>query len=418
MNFKTRLVKLERWLARRCCAVKALEFTSVDNVYGSQTWVNVLVVVIQATHASLRTIHVYLGQRDCTRVATQRGSVLAFSRAINQCQSLTHLRICFLEEHSLYALGQAALPQSLQRLKLLCAPGARQFRLNEVKVLDLARLRGLPHLTSVVLGPQFPLTCFVPVGLSRLTELDIDSWGGVVFQEGLGMPGLQRLVLVLHNAQNHVRLPALQGLPGLTELRVNNRVLVPRDLTPLRLLRKFCHLARGVQELPRTPVLPESLTLLQAAGGLQAFPEQALALWQLTYLDVSNNYFSALPAGVTVLSNLQYLALGLSTSFAMGRSLHTLGILDAVALGDLSAFPCLTVLGFSYCQVALSHDFGVRHHAPLDKVLFVRARPCQGSSAAALLALHRQLLGSGHRGVECSGLGSTEVWVELADEYA
>jgi len=51
-------------------------------------------------------------------------------------------------------------------------------------------------------------------------------------------------------------------------------------------------------------------------------------------------------------------------------------------------------------------------------VLFVRARPCQGSSAAALLALHRQLLGSGHRGVECSGLGSTEVWVELADEYA
>ncbi len=231
------------------------------------------------------------------------------------------------------------------------------------------------------------------------------------------MPGLQRLVLVLDNTTTQVQLPALQGLPGLTELRVNYRVLVPRDLTPLRLLRKFCHqLSWNAQAMPWVPVLPGSLTLLQAATGLQAFPEQALALWQLAYLDVSHSHFTALPAGVTVLSNLQYLALGLSTSFASGQSLHTLGILDAVALGDLSAFPCMTELDFSNCQVALSHDFGVRHHARLDKVLFYWARPCQGPSVAAILALHRQLLGSGHRGVVCRGLGSTEVWLELADE--
>jgi hypothetical protein len=82
----------------------------------------VLVVVVEAAHASLRTIHVYLTAGRHPK-AMQKGSVLAFSHAINQCQSLTHLAICFLEEHSLCALGLAALPQSPQRLELLCAPG-------------------------------------------------------------------------------------------------------------------------------------------------------------------------------------------------------------------------------------------------------------------------------------------------------
>ncbi len=193
MNFKTRLAKLERWLARRCRAVKALEFTSLENVYSSQTWVNVLVGVGEATHASLRTIHVFLGQQESTRVAKQTGTVLAFSHAVGQCQSLTHLTICLLEEHSLYALGRTALPQLLQRLELICAPGclpvARHFDLSEVRVLDLALLRGLPHLTSVVLGPHFPLTCSMPAGLSRLTELDINSWEAWCFSRGWGCQG-------------------------------------------------------------------------------------------------------------------------------------------------------------------------------------------------------------------------------------
>ncbi len=397
MNFRTRLAKLEKWLARRCPAVRALQLTSTRNVYSSQTWVNVLVVVVEAARASLRTIDVYVGQRECTQVAMQKGSVLAFSHAIDQCQSLTHLKICFLEEHSLYALDLAALPQSLRRLELSCAPGhlpgARHFGAHEVRVLDLGVLRGLPHLTSVVLGPHFPLTCSVPAGLSRLTELDIVSWKGVVFEEGLGMPGLQRLVLVLHSLRFHVQLPALQGLPGLTELCVNDRVLVPRDLSPLRLLRKFCQLARGEQALPWTPVLPESLTQLQATGRLQAFPEQALALQQLTYLDISDNCFTALPAGVTALSKLQDLTLGFPKFLQSDDDDSR--ILDAVALGDLSAFPCMTILRFSNCQVALPRDFGVRRHARLEKVLFDCAQPCRGLSLAALLALHRPLVGSG-----------------------
>jgi hypothetical protein len=78
----------------------------------------------------------------------------------------------------------------------------------------------------------------------------------------------------------------------------------------------------------------------------------------------------------------------------------------------------MTTLIFSCCQVALSDDFGVRPHARLDKVLFDWARPCQGSSSAAVLALHRRLLGSGHRRVEGFGLGGTEVWLELANKHA
>ena len=420
MNFKTRLAKLEKWLARRCRAVRALEFTSMDNVYSSQTWVNVLVVVIEAAQASLRTIYVYLGQREGTQVATQKGSVLAFSRAVAQCQSLTRLSLCFLEGHSLCALDLAALPPSLRRLELLCAPGllpgACPFGGGEDRVLDLAVLHGLPHLKSVKLGPRFPLTCFVQAGLSRLTELVITSSKGPVFEEGLVMPGLQRLALVLDGSGDHVQLPALQGLQGLTQLYISPHVLLPRDLTPLRFLRSFYLLAMGVQAPTWTPVLPQSLTLLQAGGRLQAFPEQALALRQLAYLHLYDICFSALPAGITALSKLKYLSLGFPEDLHSNDH-DAMRILDAVALGDLSAFPCMLALRFRYCQVALSRDFGVRHHARLQQVLFKCAQPCRGSSAAALLALHRQLLRSGHWGVERS-LGRAEEWVRLTDERA
>jgi len=420
MNFKTRLAKLERWLVRRCRATRALEFTSMDNTYSSLTWVNALIVVVKAAHASLRTIDVCFGVREGTHKVFQEASVLAFSLAIHQCQSLTHLSACFLEEHSLqlYTLRLAALPQSLQRLELsrapTCLPGA--CTLGSREVLDLAVLRGLPHLTSVVLGPRFPLTCSVPAGLSRLTELDINSWRGLVFEEGLGMPGLQRLALELHGSGNHVRLPALQGLPGLTELCVNDGVWLPRDLTPLRLLRTFYLLARGVQALAWMPVLPQSLFVLQATGRLQAFPVQALALRQLAYLHLSDNCFTALPAGVTALSKLKYLTLGFPEG-SHPEDHASMRILDAVALGDLSAFPCMLALRFYNCQVALSHDFGVRHHARLDQVLFVCAQPCRGPSAAALLALHWQRLGSGHWGVDRDS-GRAEEWVRLTDGYA
>ena len=424
MNFRTRLAKLERWLVPRCRALRVLEFTSMDNLYISQTWVNALVVVIETAHASLRAIVVCFGLRECTQVAAvQKGSVLAFSRAIQRCQSLTHLAICFLEEHSLCALDLAALPQSLQILELACSPGcvrgARQNRENVVRVMDLAALRGLPHLTSVVLGPRFPLTCFVPAGLSRLTELDIMSETGLVFEEGLGMPGLQRLKLELDGSRNHVRLPALQGLQGLTELIITPRVLVPRDLTPLRLLRSFYLLLDGMQALTWTPllpaVLPESLTVLQATGGLQTFPEQALALRQLACLHLDQNSFTALPAGMTALSNLGYLTLG----FPEGSHYNdhdSMRVLDAVALGDLSAFPCMYAIRFTNCQVKLSHDFGGRHHARLHQVLFNSAQLCRGSSVAALLALHRQLSRSGHRGVE--HIGPRGGVVKLTDESA
>ncbi len=431
-TFKARLAKLERWLAPRCRAVRALQFTSTRNVYSSQTRMTALVV--EAARLSLRTIDVCVGQQGPdTDVAKQKGSVLAFSLAIHQCQALTHLKIRVLEMHSLCALGLAALPQSLQRLQLSCSPGhvpgsrtiTRPPRVPiERRVVDLAVLRGLPHLTSVVLGPHFPLTCSVPAGLSCLTELEFDTWSRVVFVKGLEMPGLQRLVLVPHSIRPNVRLPALQGLPGLTALCVNQFVLVPRDLTPLRLLRQFCQLARGQQALPWqgeqtlpwTPVLPESVIHLQAAAALQASPEQALALQQLAHLDLSQNCFCALPAGMTVLSNLQHLALGFSSFFAIVQP-GTLRILDAAALGDLSAFPCMTSLTFSHCQVAFSDDFGLRHHARLDNVsLEIYAKPCRGSSAAALLALHRQLVGSGRRGVEARA-GLAAEWVRLADEY-
>jgi hypothetical protein len=100
-TFKARLAKLERWLAPRCRAVRALQFTSTRNVYSSQTRMTALVV--EAARLSLRTIDVCVGQQGPdTDVAKQKGSVLAFSLAIHQCQALTHLKIRVLEMHSLW----------------------------------------------------------------------------------------------------------------------------------------------------------------------------------------------------------------------------------------------------------------------------------------------------------------------------
>ncbi len=62
------------------------------------------------------------------------------------------------------------------------------------KVLDLTALRGLPHLARVKLGPHLPLACSVPAGLSRLTELHVGTRKGLGFEEGLALPGLQKLV--------------------------------------------------------------------------------------------------------------------------------------------------------------------------------------------------------------------------------
>jgi len=121
------------------------------------------------------------------------------------------------------------------------------------KVLDLTALRGLPHLARVKLGPHLPLACSVPAGLSRLTELHVGTRKGLGFEEGLALPGLQKLVILPQRTEAPVQLPALQALPGLTELRVNDCVSLPASLTAWRLLRTFSLCADGEQGLDRKP---------------------------------------------------------------------------------------------------------------------------------------------------------------------
>ncbi len=343
---------------------------------------------MEAAHASLRTINVCFQMRwdwPYMQLFVPAASVLAFSRAVSRCQALAHLSTVFLEKYSLRALDLAALPQSLQRLQLsfdpgwdfdggfdYCGAGA-----SGGKVLDLAPLRGLPHLAHVRLGPHLPLACSVPAGLSRLTELHIETRKGLGFEEGLALPGLQKLVLLPQRAEAPVQLPALLALPGLTELRMNDRVSLPASLTAWRLLRTFSLCAEGEQGLAGVPALPDTLAALHVCGRLQAFPGQALAMGGLVSLRLEDNCFAALPAAVTALSKLQSLSLGFPHDPEV-FGFNDLRVLNVEALGDLSAFPCMGYMYFYRCRLRTTMYLGARRHARLRRVYFAFAEPCQG----------------------------------------
>jgi len=429
MNFKTRLANLEKWLGPRCRTTKELHFTVqyATSRACSQNWAKVLVLLVEAAHASLRTIDVCFQMRwemPYMQLFVPAASVLAFSRAVSRCQSLAHLSIVFLEKHSLHALDLTALPPSLQRLQLCFDPGWNfegGFDYSGAgasggKALDLTALRGLPHLARVGLGPHLPLACSVPAGLSRLTELHIETRKGLVFEEGLALPGLRKLVLLPRGAETPAQLPALQALPGLTELRVNDRVLLPASLTAWRLLRTFSQCAKGEEALAGVPALPDTLAALHVCGRLQAFPGQALAMGGLVSLRLEDNCFAALPEAVTVLSKLQSLTLGFPHDPEV-FGFNDLRVLDVAALGDLSAFPCMGYMYFYRCRLRSTMHLGARRHARLRCVYFAFAEPCQGVSAEAVLALHRQLKADQREGVVRSCGGRVEDWNTLTDWY-
>lgn len=216
---KTRVAKLQKWLAPRCHAIQELHFTAANTTATkicSQAWVNVLVILVGATYASLREIDVCLGMQGRGRqLSDPVVSVLAFTRAISRCQSLTNLAILFLENCSLHKFDLTALPRSLQRLQLSFGSRnlhdghlRRPIEGHGISVLNLTALRDLPHLTSLRLGPYMPLACSLPAGLSRLTELYfhsrdmrwIDRWVDRAMR-------LQQLDLYHQVQQGHVRLP-------------------------------------------------------------------------------------------------------------------------------------------------------------------------------------------------------------------
>jgi hypothetical protein len=95
------------------------------------------------------------------------------------------------------------------------------------------------------------------------------------------MPGLQRLALMLDGLGNHVRLPALQGLAGLTELFISARAgakgldtfALPAQILPA------CQ-GRAGNVMDACAALRAAHIADTSAGDREAagLPEQALAL--------------------------------------------------------------------------------------------------------------------------------------------
>lgn len=87
---------------------------------------------------------------------------------------------------------------------------------------------------------------------------------------------------------------------------------------------------------------------------------------------------------------------------------HEKPLLDARALGDLSAFPALRVLSFAYCEVLMCMSMlGAVRHASLVSLIFRGAYPAPGC-ALTLLQLSQTLRGLG-RGTVFKLEGNSDV---------
>ena len=135
-----------------------------------------------------------------------------------------------------------------------------------------------------------------------------------------------------------------------------------------------------------------SSSLLHLDVSIFILPHFPLALTQLVALEHLNarwNEFAELPAGITALSRLTALMLGRCPGDISEPCEQE--SLDVRALGDLSGFPALRKLEFSYCEVMLCPFLlGAVQHASLAVLCFDVAHPAPGC-AAMVLQLSQEL---------------------------
>ena len=105
-----------------------------------------------------------------------------------------------------------------------------------------------------------------------------------------------------------------------------------------------------------------------------------------------------MPPAITALSRLTKLTLGRAAPWEDPLQLHEKRPLDVRALGDLSAFPALRELSFSFCEVVLcDYMLDAVRHARLASLVFRVAHPAPGCAPMVLQlsqALRRQMRGS------------------------
>ena len=257
------------------------------------------------------------------------------------------------------------------------------LRLGVAHRLTLADVVGaLVPLTGLMeLNLHFPQAAVVPSALGRLKGLQsLFLWETCPcsFEAGcLDLPNLRSLEFrccyfelaeVLPNIGALQRLTRIQFLGGLGPQFFDHQLVQLPKLQHMVFQRGGPHdvgACHWLFELPADMgLLRSGLLHLDFSGHrLSEFPCALTQLAALECLNADGNEFADLPTGITALSRLRELFLGRVLSREDPAQLRVKRTLDVRALGDLSAFPALSELKFSFCEVLLCDTLlgAVRH---------------------------------------------------------
>ena len=392
-----------RWLARNAARVKHL-----DNIYAFPApFCTSLVSCLPALEHVDLTLVPPLTPEDLGRLL----------EALAWCPRLRSLELCIRddsddgtdedgEEHDaapknlpvLGCLPAFAKLRSLTKLNLGLGEADPHTLSNMVHVL--APLTGLAELQISSDGPAvFPASLRQLKGLRSLTFFFMAP---CVFEAGcLDLPLLQRLEFYNCLIEDAAMLSGATALQSLTSVKVCSSQGPPlfAQLVHLPRLQRAVVMApvpscAGAQPgLSRLPADMGSLcaTLLRmdcSWQGLTQFPQSLTQLVALNCLKMNHNDFEGLPVAITKLSRLTKLELG-RVHDDDPLQLHEKRSLDVCALGDLSGFPALRELEFSFCEVMVCESMlGAVRHASLESFTFYVAHPAPECMLVVLQLRH------------------------------
>ena len=177
----------------------------------------------------------------------------------------------------------------------------------------------------------------------------------------------------------------------------------------------------GLSSLPaEMGSLVSGLLHLDLGGnGITRFPVSLTQLTALQVFKAEGNEFVELPAAIVALSRLTELRLGRIASMDDPGQVFGRRPLDVRALGDLSAFPALGELSFSFCEVVMCESvLRAQRHASLASLSFHVAHPAP-ECALAVLQLSKELKALRRVSVvSCVHAGDFRVNVGLALQLA
>ena len=279
------------------------------------------------------------------------------------------------------ALCSAVLPAALGQLKGLQALSLCSMKpcVFEAGCFDLPKLQSLDFQ-----GCVFEDAVMLPsaTGLQSLRHVRvIDCQGPSFFARfpSAHFPELPLVTMYSHGPwhrgahQKLARLPADFSSAWTALQRIEAGHELTQFLLALTQLAALEHLNLERNEFAE---LLKDITALFNINGrrLTCFPPALTQLVAFECLNAERKDFAEVPVAITALSRLTELRLGRVLVFDEPMQLHDKRPLDARALGDLSGFPALCELTFSFCEVTVCQSLlGAAQHISVASLTFFLA---------------------------------------------